>query len=118
MASNRGVQASERARAALTRAQELAERLAEMRRGRPSDDLSSARAAQAAATAIDRAVLALKQAAKAHHRAADAHRQLADLLDQTGHPDRAAEHRRLAQVDDAEGYADEGRSPDEQRHDG
>jgi hypothetical protein len=113
MPSDRGAQASERARAALGRAQELAERLAEMRRGRPSDDASSARAAQAAATAIDRAVLALRQAAEAHHRAADAHRQLADLLDQTGHPDRAAEHRRLAQADDDEGYADEGSTQDE-----
>lgn len=111
MVDDQGMQASERARAAPARAQELSARLTELRRGRPADDVSSARAERAAAAAVDRAVLALKQAAEAHHRAADAHRQLADLLDQAGHPERAAEHRRLALADDAEGDADEGLPP-------
>jgi len=102
----RGEQAAERAGAALARATELAARLAELRQGRPADDASSARAAEAASKAVERAVAALAQAAQAHHRAADAHRQLADLLEQTGHSEKAAEHRRLADADDAEGAAD------------
>ena len=112
MTTVRGEQASERARAALARATELAARLADLRDGRPSDDAAAARAAGAAAEAVDRAVSALNRAAEAHHRAADAHRQLADLLEQTGQVERAAEHRRLAVLDDAEGAADEGNASD------
>ena len=107
MSSERGEQAAKRAGAALTRAQELADRLTELHEGRPTSQASYEHAARSAHEAVDRAVLALRQAAAAHHRAADLHRQIADLLDKLGQPDRAAEHRRLAELDDAEGNADE-----------
>jgi hypothetical protein len=111
MPDERGRDAAERAWAALVRAEELAARLEEIRLRRHVDPESSARAAALAEEAVERATLALSRAAEAHHRAADVHRKAAALLDQLGHPARAALHRHLAEVDDAEGDADARRAP-------
>jgi predicted phage gp36 major capsid-like protein len=116
MPDERGREAAERARAALERAEELAARLEEIRDRRHVEPESSARAAALAEEAVERATLALSRAAEAHHRAADVHRKAAALLDQLGHPARAALHRHLAEVDDAEGDADERRPPTGSRH--
>ena len=102
-----GVEAAERAGAALARARELSARIDEMRSGRPVDRISSQRAAELAHQAVENASEALRRAAAAHHKAAELHRQLADLLDSLGHHDRAAAHRALAEHDDAAGDADE-----------
>ena len=102
----RGEQAAERARSARARADDLSQRLTELREGRPRKP--SAPAAEAADLAVRRAATALALSAAAHHQAAALHRRFADLCDEFGQTDRADEQRKLAALDDAAGYTDEG----------
>ena len=108
MDQTRGSEASERARTAGERVEQLQERLGRLRAGEPVTDEDVHQAEVAAMRGSERSAEAHHYAYLANRRAAESHRLTAKALDAGGHSEQAAEHRRLAAEDDvsAEGHSD------------
>ena len=101
MTSMRGEEPAERARSAARRIEELQERRRRLQAGDAPTHEEAARAKAAAEEQQLRNERAAERAKQAQRTAADRHREVANLLDRTGHADRAEEHRQAATNDQA-----------------